>query len=189
MKKTIAMILALVLVLLCAVGATLAWMNDKTEEKTNTFTMGGGVDIGLEEHAYDPEDPDTITDVEIKEDHNYPLVPGTVYAKDPTVTVKAGSEDCYLFVEVIKTPDLDKFVVYELDLTGWTPLDGQNGVYWRTVQKADADQTFHMLVGDKVTVKNAVENTGAKVDISFQAYAIQKANIADAATAWAEFTK
>jgi len=46
-----------------------------------------------------------------------------------------------------------------------------------------------MLVGDKVTVKNAVENTGAKVDISFQAYAIQKANIADAATAWAEFTK
>lgn len=189
MKKTIAVILALVLVLLCAVGATLAWMNDKTEEKTNTFTMGGGVDIDLEEHAYDPEDPDTLTDEPVEGDHSYPLVPGTVYAKDPIVTVKANSEDCYLFVKVVKTPDLDKFVVYELNLTGWTPLDGEDDVYWRSVQKADADQTFHMLVGDKVTVKNAIVNTGAKVDISFQAYAIQKANIADAATAWADLTK
>ena len=47
-KKGWLSVVALVLVLCCAVGGTLAWLTDTTDPVTNTFTVGD-IDIDLTE--------------------------------------------------------------------------------------------------------------------------------------------
>ena len=151
-----------------------AWLTDQTAEVKNTFTVGD-INIGLTE---------TTTD--------YKMVPGNTIAKDPTVTVKANSEACWLFVKVTESANLDDFITYAI-ATGWTELEA--GVYYREVPASAADQTFSVLAGDAVTVKSDVTRAmleTAKTDaptLTFKAYAIQKDHFATADAAWAEVSK
>ena len=173
-KKTLALVLALTLLVAGVVGGTLAWLTDRTAEVKNTFTVGD-INIGLTE---------TTTD--------YKMVPGNTIAKDPTVTVKANSEACWLFVKVTESANLDDFITYAI-ATGWTELEA--GVYYREVPASAADQTFSVLAGDAVTVKSDVTRAmleTAKTDaptLTFKAYAIQKDHFATADAAWAEVSK
>lgn len=173
-KKTLALVLALTLLVAGVVGDTLAWLTDQTAEVKNTFTVGD-INIGLTE---------TTTD--------YKMVPGNTIAKDPTVTVKANSEACWLFVKVTESANLDDFITYAI-ATGWTELEA--GVYYREVPASAADQTFSVLAGDAVTVKSDVTRAmleTAKTDaptLTFKAYAIQKDHFATADAAWAEVSK
>lgn len=175
-KKTLALVLALTLLVAGVVGSTLAWLTDQTAEVKNTFTVGD-INIGLTE---------TTTD--------YKMVPGNTIAKDPTVTVKANSEACWLFVQVTESTDLKDFITYAI-AEGWTALPGVDGVYYREVPASAADQTFSVLAGDAVTVKSDVTRTmleTAKADaptLTFQAYAIQRDHFATADAAWAEVSK
>ena len=173
-KKTLALVLALTLLVAGVVGGTLAWLTDQTAEVKNTFTVGD-INIGLTE---------TTTD--------YKMVPGNTIAKDPTVTVKANSEACWLFVKVTESANLDDFITYAI-ATGWTELEA--GVYYREVPASAPDQTFSVLAGDAVTVKSDVTRAmleTAKTDaptLTFKAYAIQKDHFATADAAWAEVSK
>lgn len=173
-KKALALVLALTLLVAGIVGGTLAWLTDRTAEVKNTFTVGD-INIGLTETTAD-----------------YKMVPGNTIAKDPTVTVKANSEACWLFVKVTESANLDDFITYAI-ATGWTELEA--GVYYREVPASAADQTFSVLAGDAVTVKSDVTRTmleTAKTDaptLTFQAYAIQKDHFATADAAWAEVSK
>ena len=175
-KKTLALVLALTLLVAGVVGGTLAWLTDQTAEVKNTFTVGD-INIGLTE---------TTTD--------YKMVPGNTIAKDPTVTVKAESEACWLFVQVTESTDLKDFITYAI-AEGWTALPGVDGVYYREVPASAADQTFSVLAGDAVTVKSDVTRAmleTAKTDaptLTFKAYAIQKDHFATADAAWAEVSK
>lgn len=175
-KKTLALVLALTLLVAGVVGGTLAWLTDQTAEVKNTFTVGD-INIDLTE---------TTTD--------YKMVPGNTIAKDPTVTVKANSEACWLFVKVTESTDLKDFITYAI-AEGWTALPGVDGVYYREVPASAADQTFSVLAGDAVTVKSDVTRTmleTAKTDaptLTFQAYAIQRDHFATADAAWAEVSK
>lgn len=158
------------------VGGTLAWLTDQTAEVKNTFTVGD-INIGLTE---------TTTD--------YKMVPGNTIAKNPTVTVKADSEACWLFVKVTESTDLKNFITYAI-AEGWTALPGVDGVYYREVPASAADQTFSVLADDAVTVKSDVTRTmleTAKTDaptLTFKAYAIQRDHFATADAAWAEVSK
>lgn len=175
-KKTLALVLALTLLVAGVVGGTLAWLTDQTAEVKNTFTVGD-INIGLTETTAD-----------------YKMVPGNTIAKDPTVTVKANSEACWLFVQVTKSGNLDTFITYAI-ADGWTALPGVDGVYYRKVPASAADQTFSVLADDAVTVKSDVTRTmleTAKADaptLTFQAYAIQRDHFATADAAWAEVSK
>lgn len=175
-KKTLALVLALTLLVAGVVGGTLAWLTDQTDEVKNTFTVGD-INIGLTETTAD-----------------YKMVPGNTIAKDPTVTVKANSEACWLFVKVTESTDLKDFITYAI-AEGWTALPGVDGVYYREVPASAADQTFSVLAGDAVTVKSDVTRTmleTAKTDaptLTFQAYAIQRDHFATADAAWAEVSK
>ena len=174
-KKALALVLALTLLVAGVVGGTLAWLTDQTDEVKNTFTVGD-INIGLTETTAD-----------------YKMVPGNTIAKDPTVTVKANSEACWLFVQVTESTDLKDFITYAI-AEGWTALPGVDGVY-REVPASAADQTFSVLAGDAVTVKSDVTRTmleTAKADaptLTFQAYAIQRDHFATADAAWAEVSK
>lgn len=175
-KKTLALVLALTLLVAGVVGGTLAWLTDQTAEVKNTFTVGD-INIGLTETTAD-----------------YKMVPGNTIAKDPTVTVKANSEACWLFVQVTESTDLKDFITYAI-AEGWTALPGVDGVYYREVPASAADQTFSVLADDAVTVNTTVTRTmleTAKTDaptLTFKAYAIQKDHFATADAAWAEVSK
>ena len=175
-KKTLALVLALTLLVAGVVGGTLAWLTDQTAEVKNTFTVGD-INIGLTETTAD-----------------YKMVPGNTIAKDPTVTVKANSEACWLFVKVTESENLDTFITYAI-ADDWTVLPGVDGVYYREVPASTADQTFSVLADDAVTVKSNVTKTmleTAKTDaptLTFKAYAIQKDHFATADAAWAEVSK
>ena len=152
---------------------TLAWLTDQTAEVKNTFTVGD-INIGLTE---------TTTD--------YKMVPGNTIAKDPTVTVKANSEACWLFVKVTKSENLDTFITYAI-AEGWTALPGVDGVYYREVPASAADQTFSVLADNAVTVNSDVTKEMltakdfANPTLTFKAYAVQKDNVASASDAWAK---
>lgn len=181
--KVFLSLLALVLVVGCAVGGTIAWLTATTEPVVNTFTYGK-IKIELTE----------TTGTE------YKIIPGVNISKDPKVTVKADSEACWLFVKVAEkgTFVTDK-VTYSI-ANGWMPLDATNhpGVYYREVDAVTADTNFNVLTGD-ATYPNGVvtvsENlTKAEVNsvaatqptLTFTAYAVQKDGINTAADAWAQ---
>lgn len=175
MKKKVLSIVAVVLVLCCAIGGTLAWLTDKTNPVVNTFTVGD-INIELKE---------TTT--------NYKMVPGNTITKDPKVTVKANSEACWLFVKVEKSSNFDSFMTYEM-ANGWTQGDGTKipaNVFYREVDATTTATEFSVLKDNSVLVKNTVTKADLNAltqntfpTLTFTAYAVQKDNVADAATAW-----
>ena len=121
-------------------------------------------------------------------------------AKDPKVTVKDGSEACYLFVKIDEAnwptfteTDGTKKISYAVKTgtDGWTALEGQTGVYYREVGAVTADTTFDVLDGNKVIVRNTltkedINGITAKPTLTFTAYAVQKDGITSVTDAWAK---
>lgn len=175
-SKAFAAVLALVLVLGCALGGTVAWLVAKSDPVVNTFTYGD-ININLEETT----------------GSSYKIIPGVDIAKDPKVTVEADSEACWLFVKVEETGTfVDGKVTYSV-ADGWTALTGQPGVYYREVGAVTADTDFYVLKDNVVKVSDTLTKEDIKdiptgPTLTFTAYAVQKDGIADAATAWSKIS-
>ena len=189
MKKTLTMVLALVLVFALGVGGTLAWLSATTTPVVNTFTVGD-INIDLNEHEYVPSTKSLATDKElVKTNENYKFVPGDTLPKDPYVTVKAGSEACWLFVKIDETNNTvtglnGKVVSYEIDTNVWTAVEGEANVWYKKLDTTAADTDYNVLLNQQVTVnaditKTMADNTldSAKPVLTFTAYAIQSANL------------
>lgn len=190
-NKTVAILLALVLAIGCAVGGTLAWLISQTDSVVNTFTYGD-INIDLYEHEYKASENELGTGKVTKVD-NYKIIPGVDLPKDPTVEVKANSEACWLFVKV-EEENWNEKVTYEI-ANDWTQGDGTGipkNVYYREVEAVTADRTFDVLKDNTVTVSENLTKT--EVDqlkknsptLTFTAYAVQKDGIDTAAKAWAK---
>lgn len=96
-KRTVALVLAIVLVFAVAVGGTVAYLTSTANVK-NTFTVGS-VNIKLDEAKVTP-DGKAVTPAERVTANDYKLMPGHTYTKDPTVTVLKGSEKSYVRMKV-----------------------------------------------------------------------------------------
>ena len=189
MKKKIALLMACVMAFGVAVGGTLAWLTDDTAPVTNVFTPS---DINI-----------TLTETTGEE---YKMVPGDTFAKDPKVTVKAGSEAGWLFVKVEESQNLDDFLTYGI-IDDWNVLNVTNhpGVYYRKVAASTSDQVFDVIfdgvntdnvnkVGVNTTVTKKMmndlvadnpstdTNESTYPTLKFTAYAIQQAHVGDNAT-------
>lgn len=168
-------LLALVLVIGCAAGGTVAWLVATTGSVTNTFTYG---DINI-----------TLTETT---GEDYKIIPGKDIEKDPKVTVTGGSEACWLFVKVEKTGTFVANKVTYAIADGWTALPGVDGVYYRQVGSVTENTAFSVLEGDKITVKDTLTKGDIKdiaatnPTLKITAYAVQKDGIDDVATAWAK---
>lgn len=184
--RGLVLVLALALIVGVAGGATFAWLTAKTDPVVNTFTYGD-ISIELKETTGD----------------SYKIIPGVDIAKNPEVTVKAGSEACWLFVKVEEEnwPTLTyvdgettvRKVKYDI-ADGWTKGDGTNipaNVYYREVDAKDAAQEFPVLKDNKITVSDTLtkieinEKLTGTPKLSITAYAIQKDGMDTAANAWA----
>lgn len=160
--------LAALLLVVVAVGGTVAYLKAQTTTVTNTFTTSS---IG----------------VELKETTtSYQMIPGGDISKDPKVTVTNSDTDAYVFVKIEKSTNFDNFMEYTI-ADGWTAVDVEGEtVYYREVSKTATTKTFSVLQDDKVSVKTNVtkEQMAALTDttkptLSFTAYVIQKDNITE----------
>lgn len=209
--KTVALLVALVLLISCAAGGTLAWLMTRTETITNVFTVGD-IELKLQEHVLDPNTgkaTDTLTDVG---QDSIPVLPGRTIEKDPFVTVVKGSEPCYVrvFMIVNWTEAADNvFKVKAYDdwvkmASGWVPgeyhFDGSyatNGQYVGTdimelrysgtVDATDADVVLPVMesitFGSDLSLSNVAALEGCS--ISFVAQAVQAETFGSASEAFA----
>ena len=176
-SRTFIAMLALVLVIGCAVGGTVAWLVSSTDPVVNTFTYG---DINIELTETKPENQQAK------------IIPGVNIDKDPKVTVKKDSEACWLFVKVEEEGTFVANKVTYSIADGWTKGDGTNipaNVYYRAVDAVTNDTDFAVLKDNKIYVseelsKSDIQSISAQPKLTFTAYAVQKDGIADADTAW-----
>ncbi len=168
-KKALLLVLAAALIVVASIGGTLAWLSDKTTAITNTFTAGD-VGITLTEPNYDGNDSAI-------------LVPGVSIDKDPTVTVTADSEDCYVFVKV--TNELSDILSGFAINSDWEAVGGHSGLYQykEIVQKSSTDTVLTKLFTSITVDQDADADTVATYDgktIVVTAYAIQSDIISEA---------
>ena len=183
-KKLTMVLVAIILVLCCTIGGTLAWLKDTTGTVTNTFTMGD-VDIKITETGVDANG----------NNDSYKIVPGKTESKDPTVTVLANSEKSWVFVEIVEsnnhikngeTYTTDTYVKWSVDAT-WkllsktsdTGADTVTYVYYLVQDATTSDVPHNVLSGNSVSyssdlTKAQLDALGSnKPTLSFKAYAIQ----------------
>lgn len=86
-KKLAIAVFALSLALVCAIGATLAFLVATSDTVTNTFTYGD-INITLWENDYIPASNALDTGKKVTSESDYKMVPGNTMPKNPTVTVK-----------------------------------------------------------------------------------------------------
>lgn len=188
-KKTLISIIAVAVVLCVSVGGVLAWLTAQTNTITNTFTVGKVALTLTETMQSDGTTKETATPWVAK------VIPGKEYKKNPVVTVDANSEDCWLFVKFDENNSPANYFDYTSTLTvanGWTKGDGTNipaNVWYRSVPASTTDTAWHLLDGDKITVKGDVTaetmNAAAAAQLAYTAYAVQKEGLT-AAQAWKE---
>ena len=214
-KKIVALALSVAILAVVIVGASLAYLSDRTQVTTNTFTVGK-VKIELDEHKVDATGKKTTETT--KEGNTYNLLPGVTYDKDPFVTVKANSEDCYVRVKVT-LDNADKiYKIYNDHNMTWTSaitfFGGYDQAVWipesltpptgtettctvtfrykEVVAKSTSDQVLPEVI-KTITLPSFVtgDDLASLPEAGFHATvvaeAIQAASFADADAAWAAF--
>ena len=210
-KRTLALILALVLVFGAAVGGTIAYLTS-TDSVTNTFTVGN-VAIKLDEAEVDEYGKAVENSDGRVTANTYKLIPGLTYAKDPMVTVLKDSESSYIKMTVTfsKAAELDAIfapngadmtsIFNGYDNTTWiykgntenTNANTRTYEFWykETVAAPTADVALDALF-DSITVPSSITKeqlaTIEGMTITVNAYAMQAAGFANAEAAWDQFS-
>ncbi len=176
-KKGLALVLALALMVVGAVGGTLAWLTAQSDTVTNTFTTSN-ITVKLKETTGE----------------TYKMIPGYELEKDPKAWVVSGSEDCYLFVKLdwanntyVSGEETKNYLTWAI-ADGWTLVPNTNNVYFREVtsNEMSTDNGDHnasqVLAGNKVTVSGDItkaqmdalnKDNAAKPTLTITAYASQ----------------
>jgi len=176
--KVVTLLLAVVLLIGCVAGGTLAYLMTKSSTVTNTFVAGEIGTLSLDETTGD----------------SYIVTPGVNITKDPVVTFNGNNVAAYIFVKVEAedwTESNGTFSIgdnQEMKWTvadGWTKLENDLGVYYREVV-ADTDtaniaesEKYGIIKDNTITVSSAITKaniSGYTKELKFTAYAIQQAD-------------
>ena len=208
LKILSAILSALVLVCVSVLG-TVAFFTDR-EAVVNTFTVGQ-VEISLDETKVTP-DGLAVAGADRVTENQYHLIPGQTYIKDPTMTVKADSEEAYvrLLVTFNCASQLDAiFAPVGADLAAiFNGYDAATWIYMgvaedptantvtyefrykETVAPDGSDVVLDALF-DSFTVPGFLTGedleTIKDLKITVEGHAIQKATFTAADEAWAAF--
>ena len=162
-KKSM-LLISLALILSVALFGTLAYLTSEAKV-TNTFTVGD-VQLTLDEAKVDlngkpVQGADRVTG------NTYKLIPGKTYVKDPTVTVKAGSEEAYvrMLVTVNCADKLDE-IFGALGTSVISIFDGIDEDKWAYAGETRKDNTITYEFRYKTAVSGAAEND-VKLDALF----------------------
>lgn len=194
MKKTLTIVMAMVLVAAVAITGTLAYMSAQADPVTNTFKFGN-MEIKLDESKVD-EKGQIITGEGAQRvfANTYKVTPGATVDKDPTVHVQQGSEKCYVYVSVQNNMLIgNKEVASYTPNTGWIKIgesaDGHTVVYkYNNVVDAssatqDLTPVFSQVTfdGNTITRENVGDLDGKTIVIN--AYAHQSENLENTSVA------
>lgn len=181
--------LAALLLVVVAVGGTVAYLKASTNTITNTFTSAE-VKVELTETWNTDTNGDKENDA-----WKAQLVPAAEYTKDPKVKITNDTE-AYLFVKFEEKNNPSTYLTYTSTLNddnGWTKLEEQNDVWYRTVKADDTTKEWTLLKDNKITVNNSVTNENmtdaAKAELVYTAYAIQTTGFTSVKDAWTEASK
>lgn len=162
-RKALVVLSLMMVLAVAAVGGTLAWLTDSTQEVKNTFTTSD-IEITLAESD----------DLDLK------MVPGHTIFKDPVATVQSDSEPAWLFVKIDKSSNYSTYLEdYEI-AEGWEKVE--DGVYGRKVVAPDSDVKYQILKNNEVKVKETVTKSNMQAlaaegaeqpSLTFTAYATQ----------------
>jgi predicted ribosomally synthesized peptide with SipW-like signal peptide len=211
MKKSKVLITVLCVVLLVTVSVlgTLAYLTSQ-DEVVNTFTVGK-VKITLDEADVNEDGTEIVGADRVKE-NNYHLIPGKTYKKDPTLTVKAKSEDSYvrMLLTIDHASEFDAiYAPNKADLTTiFNGYDANNWVcegvtgdsvkntvtyefrYKEIVRKSDTDTILDTLF-DSITVPSTFDSADmasiVDLKITVIGHAIQATGFANEDAAWTAF--
>lgn len=210
-KKIITLIICVALVAVSATAATVAYFTD-TSEDINTFVFGN-VKMSLDEAKVDKNGV-PVDDERTTSGNAYHLVPGGTYTKDPTVTVKKGTDGAYIRLlvtvsgfgtvkEVFGSGFLPENFVEGWDKEKWvysgaTEIPAENTVtyefrYYKTVSATEEDVKLEplfkklLLPGDSVDLEGVKKLAAAGVSVSVTGHGIQSAGFENADEAWAAF--
>lgn len=181
-KKIVTAGLALVMVAGISVAGTLAWLTSTTGEVRNTFVVGDGVSITLDEAPVD-ENGKKI-DGNRRTENSYTLAPGGEYDKDPTVHVTG--DDCWVFVKVEngipEGAEGDTTIASQI-ATNWTPVSGHDGVYYygKSAEPTIVSKGTDCVVFETFSIAGTLDNDTYKAlkntNITITGFAIQAAEM------------
>lgn len=188
MKKRILTVALVIALLATCFAGTYAYLQDQQAVK-NTFTTGT-VYISMDEAVVKKDDNGNLVadgTNRTTAEQPYHLYPGMVVTKDPTITLKAGSEDAWIAAKVTfegyNACDLLSGGVWETDAVEMVVDGNVVYVYVKAVQAAGAK----IVLFNKLTVPAAWGNdqmiklNGMKINV--EAYAVQANGFADCRTA------
>lgn len=189
-KKVTAIALAVCILAVAVIGATMAYFTD-TDSKTNTFTFGG-VDIELTEKSEKDEQNKIHAGTEKNGGFTYDTVlPGLVYSKVPTVKVVKGPAWVVVTVTVPTIYDHADFfngTANETDFAMVKKVVGENTVYYfyakNPVNPNGSVTPFTEVKINPALTQNDVKNLPT-FNVVVNAYGIQKEGFDDAKSAFA----
>lgn len=159
--------LSLGLVGVVGVGATLAYFTDLSQVLTNNFDMVGdkdnnAINVIVREHAVDDDNNESsyliesdtgLTSETANDGVSYEnLQPGQPIEKDPTVTVKADSVNCYVYAKVTGLPQ-NNLILTNINSRTGSPDNNFNNdgisTSWKEITPTDAtDARYFVYVGN-----------------------------------------
>jgi len=191
--KVVVLLLAVVLLIGCTIGGTLAYLMTKSATVTNTFVAGEIGTLTLNE---------TDGNGNVVTTRSFIVTPGVDITKDPVVTFNGNNVAAYIFVKVEATDWTERNGTFSIGdkeemkwtvADGWTKLENVPGVYYREVvvdtDTANTAETekYGIIKGNTITVSSEI--TKANISnytkgLTFTAYAIQKDGFTTVAAAW-----
>ena len=191
--KVVVLLLAVVLLIGCVAGGTLAYLMAKSSTVNNTFVAGEIGTLTLNE---------TDGNGNVVTARSFIVTPGVDITKDPVVTFNGNNVAAYIFVKVEATDWTESNGTFSIgnsqEMTwtvadGWTKLENVPGVYYREVvvdtdTANTAENEKYVVIKDN-TITVSSEITKANISdytkgLSFTAYAIQKDGFTTVAAAW-----
>lgn len=190
-KKVTAIALAVCILAVAVIGATMAYFTD-TDSKTNTFTFGG-VDIELTEKSEKDEQNKIHAGTEKDGGFTYDTVlPGLVYSKVPTVKVVEGPAWVVVTVTVPTIYDHADFfnrTANETDFAMVKKVVGENTVYYFYANAAviaeNSVTPFTEVKINPALTQDDVKNLPT-FNVVVNAYGIQKEGFDNAQEAFAK---
>ena len=202
-KQVFATVTALCLTAALGIGATLAVLTRTSSQVTNTFSVGSGIkaDAILLDEAKVVDKIVVTPETRVQENTYADIMQGDTLPKDPTVTVKADTADCYMFVKISGLDALAELGITVQDWNSkWVKCDGNDsldGLYLygtsataaTIVEKSTADQELPALfrtvdVADDAALYGADGSAISDIpQIKVKACAVQADNVATVAAA------
>ena len=129
--KVVVLLLAVVLLIGCVAGGTLAYLMANTNTVTNTFVIGEIGTLTLKENGVAVEDNDTRT---------FTIVPGNNLTKNVTVSYSYADDN------TDKKDDVKVYVFVKVETTGWSVSNNTSYIIKGIVKNAEvAEETKELL--------------------------------------------